>query len=147
MGGWSISRNEAGPCGSGRKYKRCCLADEPRAVREARLDDAVGRRIQDWSSKLFSDEIGVALEEFLGPERVMDDADIQIFATWFHNDREPAGGATPAERYAARSDLPAAEREAASRIAAVRLGFYQVLAVEPGRSVMLEEVVGAARIQ
>jgi hypothetical protein len=59
-----------------------------RAVREARFDDAVGRRIQDWSSKLLGDEITAALEEFVGPDRVMDDADIQIFATWFHNDRE-----------------------------------------------------------
>ena len=35
----------------------------------------------------------------------MDDNDIQIFATWFHKDRELAGGGTPAERYAARADL------------------------------------------
>jgi hypothetical protein len=38
----------------------------------------------------------------------MDDADIQIFATWFHNDRELGGGRTPAERYAARADMTAA---------------------------------------
>src|SRR6266568_4018432 len=99
MGGLSISRDAACPCGSGRKYKRCCLADEERAVREARLDDAVGRRIQDWSADQYDDEIGAALEEFVGPGRVMDDDDIQIFATWFHQEREVGGGATPAERY------------------------------------------------
>ena len=71
-------------------------------MREARFDDAVGRRIQDWSTDQFDDEIGAALEEFVGPERVMDDADVQIFATWFHQDRELAGGGTPAERYADR---------------------------------------------
>src|SRR6266849_3791797 len=73
MGGLSISRNAPCPCGSGRKYKRCCLADEEQAVREARFDDAVGRRIQDWSSNHLGDEITTALEEFVGPERVMDD--------------------------------------------------------------------------
>ena len=113
-------------------------------MREARFDDAVGRRIQDWS-KAFDDEITTALEEFVGPERVMDDADIQIFATWFHNDRELAAGGTPAERYAARPELPAAEREAASRIASARLGFYRVLAVAPGRSLTLEELGSGAR--
>jgi antitoxin Xre/MbcA/ParS-like protein len=122
------------------------LADEERAVREARFDDAVGRRIQDWSSEMFDDEITAALEEFVGPERVMDDADIQIFATWFHNDRELSGGGTPAERYAARPDLPAPEREAAARIATARLGLYRVLAVEPGRSLAMEDVAGGSRI-
>jgi hypothetical protein len=147
MGRLSFSRNAPCPCGSGHKYKRCCLADEERAAREARFDDAVGRRIQDWSSKLFDDEISAALEEFVGPERVMDDADIQIFATWFHNDRELASGGTPAERYAARHDLPEAERDAAARIATARLGLYRVLAVTPGRSLTLEELVGGPRVE
>src|SRR5712691_9502957 len=147
MGGLSISRNAPCPCGSGRKFKRCCLADEEQAVREARFDDAVGGRIQDWSSQLLGDEITAALEEFVGPERVMDDADIQIFATWFHNDRELAGGGTPAERYAARPDLPASERDAAARIAEARLGLYRVLAVTPGCSLALEELVGGLRIE
>lgn len=110
-------------------------------MREARFDDAVGRRLQDWSSKLLGDEIAAALEEFVGPERTMADDELEIFATWFHNDRELAGGGTPAERYAARADLPAAEREAASRIAAARLRLYRVLAVEPGRSLTLEDIV------
>jgi hypothetical protein len=147
MGCLSISRNAPCSCGSGRKYKRCCLADEERAVRDARFDDAVGRRIQDWSSQLLGDEITTALEEFVGPERTMDDDDIQIFATWFHNDRELAGDGTPAERYAARPELPADEREAASRIATARLGLYRVLAVESGRSLTLEELVGGSRVE
>ncbi len=117
-------------------------------MREARFDDAVGRRIQDWSSELLGDEIAAGLDEFFGSrEREMDDADMQIFATWFHNDRELAGGGTPAERYAARADVAAAEREAASRIAAAPLGLYRVLVVEPGRSLALEELLGGTRIE
>lgn len=143
----SVSRNALCPCGSGRKYKRCCLADEERAVREARFDDAVSHRIQDWSSKVFDGEITAALEEYVGPERVMDDADIQIFATWFHNDRELTGGRTPIERYAARPEIPDDERDAAERIASARLGLYRVLAVAPGRSLTLEELDGSGRIE
>lgn len=146
MPGLPVSRNAPCPCGSGRKYKRCCLAVEEELARETRVDDALGRRIQAWSARRFEDEITVALEQYLGPERVMDDEDIQIFATWFHNDRELAGGGTPAERYAARTDLPDAERASVARIAAARLGLYRVLAVEPGRSLILAKLVGGRRV-
>jgi uncharacterized protein YchJ len=53
----AVSRNSACPCGNGRKYKRCCLAEEKRAAREARSDDAVSRRIQDWSSRALGDDV------------------------------------------------------------------------------------------
>ncbi len=101
-----VSRNAACPCGSGLKYKRCCLAAAERAERASRFDDEVAGRIQDWSSRELSDEIGAALEEFAGPDRQMDDDELQIFTTWFHDDRELSGGGTPAERYVARSDIP-----------------------------------------
>ncbi len=143
----SVSRNSPCPCGSGLKYKRCCLAAAERAKQGSRLDDEVGQRIQDWASRELSDEIGVALEQFAGRERVMDDTDVQIFTAWFHNDRELRGGETPAERYAARSELPADERTVASRIAAARLGIHRVLAVEPGVSLLLEDVVGGGRVE
>src|SRR5215218_10959089 len=75
----------------------------------------------------------------------MDDDDLQIFATWFHNDRELREGSTPAERYAARAHLPADERAAASRIASARFGVHRVLSVEPGSSLVLEDIVHGTR--
>lgn len=140
-----VARNSPCPCGSGRKYKRCCLAEEKRADREARFDDAVGGRIQDWSAEVAGEEIGAALEEFAGSDRTMSDSDMQIFATWFNSDRELPGGGTPAERYAVRTDIPTDEREAASRIAAAMLGLHRVLAVEPGHWIMLEDIVRGTR--
>lgn len=148
MGRSSISRNSPCPCGSGRKYKRCCLAAQENVAREARLDDAVGRRIQDWSSEVFGEEIGVALGEFcIEADRVMGDDDLQIFATWFHNDRELTGGGTPAERYAVRGDLSETERAVAARIADARLGLHRVLEVEPGSWLVLEDVLSGARVR
>jgi len=118
-------------------------------VQEARFDNAIGRHIQDWSVEVAGDEIGAALEQFVGPDRTMDDDDVQIFSIWFHNDRELPGGGTPAERFAARHDLPAEERKAAARIAAAKLGLHRVLAVEPGRWIELEDVLAGttARVQ
>jgi hypothetical protein len=75
----------------------------------------------------------------------MYDEDVAVFTTWFLNDRELPDGTTPAERYVARHDLPDAEREVAARIASARLGVYRVLAVEPGRSLVLEDVLGGGR--
>jgi hypothetical protein len=141
----AAARNSVCPCGSGLKYKRCCLAEEKGAAREARFDDLVGRRIQDWSAKAFSEEIAAALEEFVGPDRTMDDDDQQVFSIWFNNDRELPGGGTPAERYAARDGLSAEERAVAARIATARLGLHRVLAVEPGSWVVLEGIVDGAR--
>ena len=140
------SRNASCPCGSGRKYKHCCLAREEAVAREARLELAVSRRIQDWAGKQFQDEIEAALEDFVGARRRIDDDDITIFTEWFHNDRELGVGGTPSERYAARPDLPPDERATASRIAAARLGLHRVLAVEPGISLMLEDVVSGNRV-
>src|SRR5271166_3148044 len=141
----SVSRNSACPYGSGQKYKRCCLARDERAAQAAQFDDAVGRRIQDWSSGALGDEIGVALEEFVGSERTMDDDDIQTFAAWFHNDLELSDGRTPAERYAALPDLAEDERAAASRIAGARLGLHRVIAVEPGNWLELEDILDRTR--
>lgn len=140
----AVARNSACSCGSGRKYKRCCLPEEKRAAREARFDNSVGRRIRDWSAKAFGEELDAALEEFVGPDRTMDD-DQQIFSTWFHSDRELSGGGTPAERYAARAGLPTEERAAAARIATARLGLHRVLAVELGSWIVLEDIIDGAR--
>jgi Protein of unknown function (DUF2384) len=52
-----------------------------------------------------------------------------------------------AARYAARPELPASERDAATRIAEARLGLYRVLAVAPGRSLAFEELVGGTRVE
>jgi hypothetical protein len=141
----AAARNAPCSCGSGRKYKHCCLAAEKRTESAVRFDDAVGRRIQDWAAETFGEEIDRALEEYAPPERTMRDEDLQIFSAWFHNDRELPGGGTPAERYAARADLRAEEREAAERIASADLGLHRVLAVEPGHWIELEDVVSDRR--
>lgn len=143
--GASVSRNSPCACGSGRKYKRCCLAEGELAARAARFDSEVGLLIQRWASEALSEEVSAALEEYVGPERTIDDGQLEIFATWFHSDRLLPSGDTPAERYAARPDLPEDERAAATRIADAELGLHRVLAVEPGSWLVLDDIVRGTR--
>jgi SEC-C motif len=135
------SRNAPCPCGSGSKYKRCCLAAEQRERETAGFEDAVGRRMSTWAVREFPEEFRAGLEQFGGSDRALDDRDAQSFANWVCSDRELAGGGTSAQRYAARAELDTRERYVAARIADARLGLQRVRAVEPGRWIELEHVL------
>jgi hypothetical protein len=137
----TIGRNAPCPCGRGRKYKRCCHAEEERLARQARDDSGVGRAIADWSVHEYGDELDQAFEEFHPEGRRIGERDFELLLTWFNSDRELPGGGTPVERYLARPDLDPGERAVAERIAAARLGLHRVHAVVPGRSVELEAVL------
>lgn len=135
------ARNAPCPCGSGRKYKRCCQPEAERLAWRARLESAVGKAIADWSTRHYGDEFRQTFDDFHPEGGRIGERDYQIFLTWFNSDRELREGGTPVERYAARPDLDPFEREVAERIAAARLGLYRVCAVTPGRSIDLESVV------
>jgi SEC-C motif len=140
-------RNASCPCGSGRKFKRCCadIIDHPSLL--AGEHEAVGNRIQAWGFKHHRDAIDAALREILADREnvVLDDVGISLIATWALNDRELPGGGTVAQRYAQRSDLPAAERDVARRIASARLGLFRVVSVQPGRWIELDDLAGGER--
>lgn len=145
-----IARNTACPCGSARKYKRCCGATrteiDPRAL--SRGDMAVGDRIQDWAYANHRDEMDAAFDELVGDPRdvVFGDAEIQLIASWQLNDRELPGGGTPAQRYARLAGLADPERAIARRIASAHLALLRVRSTDPGRAIEIEDVTrGCAR--
>jgi hypothetical protein len=140
------ARNAACPCGSGRKYKHCCLLEEEQLAKQARDDSRVGRSISDWSVEQFGDELAEAFEEFHPESHRIGERDFALLLTWFNSDRELSGGGAPVARYLARPDLDPDEREVAERIAAARLGLYRVRAVVPGHSLELENLLTGALI-
>ena len=140
------ARNAACPCGSGRKYKHCCLLEEERLAKQARDDSRVGRSFSDWSVEQFGDELAEAFEEFHPESHRIGERDFALLLTWFNSDRELSGGGAPVARYLARRDLDPDEREVAERIAAARLGLYRVRAVVPGHSLELENLLTGALI-
>lgn len=149
-----IGRNAQCPCGSGAKYKRCCLRRE----HESRLDvaraEAVWERMQDWALEQFHDELLDALGDHFDDRRigtsecpVMDD-DLSAALSWLLIDRPLTdGGGPPAPRYARLSDISESDRVLADRIAACRLGVHRVRDVSPGAWIDLEDVVTGARVR
>lgn len=140
------ARNVPCPCGSGRKYKQCCLLGEERLAKQARDDSRLGQLISDWSVEQFGDELARAFEEFHSESHRIGERDFALLLTWFNSDRELLGGGTPVERYLARSDLDPGERAVGERIAAARLGLHRVTAVVPGHSLELEDVLTGSLI-
>jgi hypothetical protein len=135
-------RNGLCPCGSGRKFKRCCAdaLEDPRRI--ARQHDAVGRRIQAWALEHHRDAMCDAFAQITSgyADRVLGDMDVQLIASWMLNDCQLPDGGTAAERYAQRDDLAVSERDVARRIAAARLGLLRVVRLLPGRWIELHDL-------
>ncbi len=138
-----MSRNAPCPCGSGRKYKRCCADALEHPARVAMSHDAVGERIRSWAFEHHHEAIDAALVQIVAgrDDLVLGDADLALIATWTLSDHELPEGDTLAERYARGPDLPAAERDIAHRIASARLGIFCVKGVQPGRWIELDDLL------
>jgi hypothetical protein len=88
----STGRNEPCPCGSGRKYKRCCLAAEEAAAPQAPESTRIRERLfeelwQFGQRQLGDDTLQQAAEAFgLGDEETTEIEMAQLFAPWvcFH---------------------------------------------------------------
>lgn len=140
----SVSRNAPCPCGSGRKYKLCCLAARQLVRRAAHCEERLGERIRRWAEAELRAEVSRTRREFM-LDVSRDPAERELFDSWFHSDRLLADGRTPAQRYAERADLDAEERKAAAHIAAARLGIHRVIDVAPGEWIELEDIVARVR--
>lgn len=148
-----VLRNVACPCGSGLKYKRCCLRRREEVALDVDRCERMWGRMQGWALELFGDELGDALKEHMDArgigtaERPANDDDISVALCWLLIDRELADGGTPAQRYAELPDIDQAERELASRVAQCRLGLQRVRDVAPGDWIDLEDVLSGARVR
>jgi len=148
-----VGRNAQCPCGSGLKYKRCCLRRGDNVALDALEAERVWERMQSWARKRFGEELTEALKEHMdargvgGERRPAFDEDLSLALCWLLIDREVAAGDTPARLYARLPEISAPEREMAKRIAASRLGLYRVRNVEPGAWIELESVIDDSSAQ
>ncbi|MGA2165038.1 MAG: SEC-C domain-containing protein [Solirubrobacteraceae bacterium] len=148
-----IGRNEPCPCGSGLKYKRCCLRRGDDIALDALEAERVWGRMQSWAFDRFGDELHGPLQAHMdargvgGEERPANEHDLSLALCWLLVDREVAAGGTPARLYSQLPELSADERELAARIAASRLGVYRVTDVEPGAWIELESVIAGVDVR
>lgn len=169
-----IGRNDPCPCGSGKKYKRCCLqrnvvsTDELEYRRLSEVYDKLMDRLFRYAEQVFGPGVmHVALEEYLlwpededgGPDAELLERHMPLFLPWFvfnweyepmEGETELSGpsGQTVAELYALKQGprLDSYERrliEAANRRPH---SFYEVLEVEPGWQILLQNVLSGERI-
>ena len=89
-----VGRNQPCPCGSGKKYKKCCLGKEKVSTdllyrRLGEAHDRLVHRLMRFGLKVFGeDALGVAQDEFMAwPDDGIDNEDLAdhqpLFYPWF----------------------------------------------------------------
>ena len=140
----SVGRNDPCPCGSGRKYKKCCLRKEAGAQESVHKRDAV----HDRDERLVQDLVEYALDRFEpddeGIARTFADPEsafpfIIPWSVYGH----PVDGKRIVELYLEDQGkrLPRADREWLEAQRAAWLSVWKVTGVERGRYVGLEDLL------
>ena len=164
-----IQRNAPCPCGSGKKYKQCCLAvdsardDSPnqliwRRVRRA-LEGYVPRMISFVDEVYGPDAIHEAWSEFMAFEEGADEFDpdtphLQLFMPWFFHCWSPDPHDTAVEDESVHDRSPTTEYLARrgrsmdpslhaylTACAATPLSFYEVLSRQPERGFLARDIL------
>ncbi len=156
-----IGRNDPCPCGSGKKYKRCCgapktdpLALAAGAVRAAQ-DSGEGKVIRLLRDDFGDDAFDAAWDEFDFTEGSLDRArdETDLFVPWVFYDWEPWDAdrhsrrprevrLTPAGMSVAGRGLALspAESDFLMSVATTPTSFHDVIASEPGRTTTLRDI-------
>lgn len=171
-----IGRNAPCPCGSGKKYKKCCLPKKVTAQEDLdyrRLSEAYNRLFDDtveYAERVFGEKtLQMALLEYLlwpdEDERELDagliERQMPLFWPWFvfnweyvydpmmeEVELDVPSGRTPAELYAEKqgSKLGSLERKLIEAVNRKPFSFYEVLEVESGKQILLQDILAGGRI-
>jgi hypothetical protein len=162
----STGRNEPCPCGSGKKFKNCCLkkTSKPEHFIKRKLDSFNDRIIKDllWHGKaVFGPEaFDEALSEFFGwpEEEEAEKIDLKshemLFFPWFlfkwriESDDQDIDVSGPTDQSIVESylqfhgrKLDPVERQYLEAFAKAPLSFLEITAVEPGESLCLHDLL------
>jgi SEC-C motif len=142
------SRNEPCPCGSGRKYKRCCLERLGTVARELRERDAVLGDVIEWLKDEHEQELQDASSETTLIRMLGGRTGRSMSLVWALSDYVPSDGGPPLMvRYAQRPDIDLAAREIARGLTAARLEVYRVNATVSGVWVEIEPLAGGTPLR
>jgi hypothetical protein len=147
----AIGRNEPCPCGSGKKYKRCCLArDEAKAAPvpaspQRDLDLALIEEMVRFGRARFPDGWARAQEDF-GLE-LDDRMQLQLFVPWSVYEHRIAGGAPVVDHFlrARGQSLRDEERAWLGKMQQAWLGVWEVEEVRPGEGLTAVDLLTGVR--
>ena len=158
-------RNDPCPCGSGKKYKQCCLKTEQATPEDEFLWRRIRRAIEgsppqllEFSGSHFGNEAVLeAWEEFMPREDepfTYDTPHMSIFMPWFFYDWLPIPGATSVKEEAldgrtlARAYLDTKGRQLdplrvryLEQCCVAPFSFYDILSVRPGDGFVLRDIM------
>lgn len=151
-----IGRNERCPCGSGKKYKLCCLGKneaevnhtaEQRAEAIEALLVFTDHHLEDERAEAEDEAWGDLLDRYEQVERSWIEPSDALIDAWFWFDRPLANGRLPVDLLLATSPrLSAGARTWLQRMRDSVVKLYEVTDVVPGVSVTLREVLSGAQV-
>ncbi len=157
LGVAKVGRNDPCPCGSGKKYKKCCLLKQsaaPVASRPSGPESRLRERLDSFIERsLPRTEIHRAMREYFGERMDLDertlefhpetvDAEWPAFLDWLLYDFRLSGGQTPLAKFLADRghSLPADERAILEEWQDSAIGLLEVADMDPGKSLTLRDV-------
>lgn len=151
--------NEACPCGSGKKYRRCCLRKEAEETTRYTAQDrmnALGLMEAFWAGPGWREERRLSLDEFWSEPDAEPAAEISrdlvqvSFEAWrwyFMCDYELASGQQVIDAFLdAAPNVPIGVRAYLHRARASVMRLYEVTEVWPGQGLTLREVVTGEQV-
>ena len=151
-----VGRNDPCPCGSGKKYKKCCLLKESPAApagQPAGADQRLQARLIEYVQRsLPRADMDRAMREFFGEDfdpaqrtlAITEGTDEKwpAFLEWLIHDFRLATGQTPIARFLAErgKSLPADERSILEEWQDAIVGLHEVVDLEPGKNLTLRNV-------
>jgi hypothetical protein len=152
-----IGRNDDCPCGSGKKYKKCCLAKDEAVPRYSPADRASAlAKLDDFLGDALADEDDAAWDEFYAsapPEwEELDDPEWNAvseaaYDMWFAFDHRLADGRRPVDVFlSSPSSMNARERCYLERMRDTAVRLFDVEDLVPGVSVTLRALAGGSRV-
>jgi hypothetical protein len=132
-----IGPNELCPCGSGKKFKKCC--GDPRETDRYTRDDRTTAfyKLNQYIDAFAADE--------LPPERAELFDDVEQL--WFAFDYRGADGASVVERFLASAQLLAGERAFLDAARRSSMRIYEVTDASPGVSLTLRDAIESGSLR
>jgi tetratricopeptide (TPR) repeat protein len=151
-----VGRNDPCPCGSGKKFKKCCLLKEspaPPAGQPSAPDQRLRARLVEYVQRsLPRADMDRAMRDFFGEDfdfaqrtLVVSEATEEqwpAFLEWLIHDFRLGTGETPIARFLAErgKSVPGEERGILEEWQDAIVGLHEVVDLEPGKSLTLRNV-------